>query len=60
MTIYNRWGEIIWESNDSNVGWDGTYNNTTCPDGIYTWVLRFGVVDTDEIKQHYGNLTIIR
>ena len=60
MTIYNRWGEIIWESNDSKVGWDGTYNNIMCPDGTYTWVLRFGVIDTDEIKEYHGNLTIIR
>ena len=60
MTIYNRWGEIIWENNDSKVGWDGTYNNIMCPDGTYTWVLRFGVIDTDEIKEYHGNLTIIR
>jgi gliding motility-associated-like protein len=60
MTIYNRWGEIIWESNDPKVGWDGTYNNIMCPDGSYTWVLRFGVLETDEIKEYHGNLTIIR
>jgi hypothetical protein len=42
------------------VGWDGTYNNIMCPDGSYTWVLRFGVLETDEIKEYHGNLTIIR
>ena len=60
ITIYNRWGQTIWESYDSTVGWDGTYNNMVCPDGIYTWVLRFGVTNTDEIKEYHGNLTIIR
>jgi gliding motility-associated-like protein len=60
MTIYNRWGEIIWESFDSKVGWDGTYNNILCPDGSYTWVLEFKVIDTDEKKVYHGNLTIIR
>jgi gliding motility-associated-like protein len=60
MTIYNRWGEIIWESLDPNVGWDGTYNNVLCPDGSYTWVLWFKVIDTDEKKEYHGNLTIIR
>jgi gliding motility-associated-like protein len=60
MTIYNRWGQIIWESYDSKIGWDGTYNNMVCPDGIYTWILRFGVTNTDEIKEYNGNLTIIR
>jgi gliding motility-associated-like protein len=60
MTIYNRWGEVIWESLDSKVGWDGTYNNILCPDGSYTWVLEFKVIDTDEKKEYHGNLTIIR
>jgi len=60
MTIYNRWGEVIWESLDPKVGWDGTYNNILCPDGSYTWVLEFKVIDTDEKKEYHGNLTIIR
>jgi gliding motility-associated-like protein len=60
MTIYNRWGEVIWESMDSKVGWDGTYNNVICPDGSYTWILQFGVSNTDEVKEYHGNLTIIR
>jgi gliding motility-associated-like protein len=60
MTIYNRWGEVIWESLDPKEGWDGTYNNILCPDGSYTWVLEFKVIDTDEKKEYHGNLTIIR
>ena len=60
MTIYNRWGEVIWESLDPKVGWDGIYNNILCPDGSYTWVLEFKVIDTDEKKEYHGNLTIIR
>ena len=60
MTIYNRWGEVIWESLDPKSGWDGTYNNILCPDGSYTWVLEFKVIDTDEKKEYHGNLTIIR
>ena len=60
ITIYNRWGEVIWETFDSKVGWDGTYNNVLCPDGSYTWILEFKVIDTDEKKQYHGNLTIFR
>jgi gliding motility-associated-like protein len=60
MTIYNRWGGVIWETFDSKVGWDGTYNNVLCPDGSYTWILEFKVIDTDEKKQYHGNLTIFR
>lgn len=60
MLIYNRWGEVIWETYNAKEGWDGTYNNTLCPDGSYTWVLRFGSPKTGEIKEYIGNLTIIR
>lgn len=58
--IYNRWGQIVWESYDLNSTWDGTYNNSPCQDGTYTWILRFGTPKTDERKQYNGNLTIIR
>ena len=58
--IYNRWGQIIWESLSPLSGWDGTYNNLPCQDGTYTWKLRFKVIDTDEIKEYMGNLTLIR
>ena len=36
--IYNRWGELIWESYDINSGWDGTYNNKICPEGVYFFI----------------------
>ncbi len=39
VLIFNRWGEIIWESNDPSVGWDGTYMNRKVENDIYTWTL---------------------
>jgi gliding motility-associated-like protein len=60
FVIYNRWGQIIWESFNPNMGWDGTYNNIPCQDGIYTWKLLFKVPKTDEIKEFRGSLTLIR
>ena len=58
--IYNRWGETVWESFDSKAKWDGTYNNVRCQDGVYTWVMRFGVPETDEIKEYYGYIQILK
>lgn len=37
FTIYNRWGEIIYQSYDYNSYWDGTYNNGTCSTGMYLY-----------------------
>jgi gliding motility-associated-like protein len=58
--IYNRWGQIVWESFNPNVGWDGTYNSTMCQDGVYTWKLRFKTPKTDEVKEFKGSLTLIK
>lgn len=60
MQIYNRWGQIIWESFDTQGRWDGTYNGVRCQDGVYTWKIRFGVPKTDEIKEMWGHLTILK
>ena len=55
MLIFNRWGEIIWESNDVDVGWDGTYSGQTAgggfdvQDGTYTWRIEFKKTANDEL-----------
>ncbi len=42
LQIYNRWGELIFESNDPNIGWDGTNAiGKVSQDGIYMWKLRY-------------------
>ena len=43
MQIFNRWGELIWESFDSNAGWDGSYglNGSKVQEGTYTWKISF-------------------
>jgi len=60
FVIFNRWGQIIWESFNTNVGWDGTYNNIMCQDGVYTWKMRYKNPKNDEIREFYGNFTLIR
>jgi gliding motility-associated-like protein len=37
MTIYNRWGQLIFETNDINNGWDGTYQDNPCMMGAYVY-----------------------
>jgi gliding motility-associated-like protein len=37
LKIYDRWGELIFETHDPKVGWNGTFNNGMCPTGQYIW-----------------------
>jgi len=60
MKIFNRWGEIIWESNDSVVGWDGTYNGKLVQDGTYAWKIEFKTAYSDERKMINGHVNILK
>lgn len=37
LMIFNRWGELIFESHNPEIGWDGTYHGEFVKDGTYTW-----------------------
>ena len=41
VSIYNRWGELIYEFTDLKDYWDGTYNYRPCQDGTYTWKIKY-------------------
>lgn len=60
MMIFNRWGELIFESFNANVGWDGTYNGKVAQDGTYTWNIEFKTTKTDERKSVVGHVSLIR
>jgi len=60
MVIYNRWGELIWETNNANEGWDGTYNNLLVKEGIYTWKVIYGSLNTSYKGELCGNVNVIR
>jgi gliding motility-associated-like protein len=63
LTIYNRWGEIIFESYNATVGWDGTYgasSNEIVKDGTYIWTIAFREATTDRRHFQKGHVTLIR
>ena len=48
--VMNRWGEVIFYSNDVNVGWDGTYEGQVCPLGVYSWKAKYNGAKHNQIK----------
>src|SRR5690606_26881439 len=60
LYIFNRWGEMIWESHDASVGWDGTYNGQLVPDGVYTWKIKFKLLGVDKHVEEVGHINVIR
>ncbi len=63
ISIYNRWGEMIWKSFDHNQGWDGTYSsNKGIPvqEGQYSWVIKFKPKDTDGKIVIHGIVNVLK
>ena len=64
LIIYNRWGEVVFESHDVKIGWDGTYGSggeiESVQDGTYSWKIEFKTTESDERKKFFGHVNVLR
>ncbi|MFO8234621.1 MAG: gliding motility-associated C-terminal domain-containing protein, partial [Bacteroidales bacterium] len=59
LTIFNKWGEKLFESNDFNVGWDGYYNGELMPQDVYVWKVKVKFANGESLEK-MGDVTLIR
>lgn len=59
MKIYNRWGELLFESVDKTKGWDGYYKGELMPQGVYVYRLEL-VFENGRRETKVGDITLIR
>lgn len=59
LKIYNRWGQLIFETTSKEKGWDGTYNGEPQPIEAYGYVLVASFID-GSTKTLKGNITLLR
>lgn len=57
--VFNRWGEKVFETNNINTGWDGTYKGEPQEMEVYAWTLN-AVLDGNISVIKSGNVTLIR
>jgi gliding motility-associated-like protein len=60
LMIYNRWGEVVWETHDTKGEWDGTYGGKAILPGVYNWVAMYKLRDTDGKKTLNGFVQVLR
>lgn len=62
LYVFNRWGEVVWESHDASIGWDATYGLDGRPvqDGTYTWKIDFKTTINDERIEVVGHVNVLR
>jgi gliding motility-associated-like protein len=64
LLIFNRWGEIVFESHDATIGWNGSFGNNgqigNVQEGTYTWKIEFKAFDNDYRKVVLGSVNLLR
>jgi|GEM_PF-2701565 len=59
MAIYNRWGQLVYESTDLEKGWDGTVQADAADIEVYLYIITV-VFNDASIKDFKGNVTLVR
>ena len=60
FTIYNRWGEVVFESFNVDFGWDGTYGNQIEETATYIWKLEFKEKNKENTHSKTGHVNVIK
>jgi gliding motility-associated-like protein len=63
ISIFNRWGQMVFESYDINDPWDGNTNGEPCPIGVYTYVIYYrgyGNLEYEKENRRTGIVTLLR
>ena len=60
--VYNRWGELMFESFNPSDGWDGIFNGVDAPSDVYAWVVEFqsSYDKTGEMVRKRGSVSLLR
>jgi hypothetical protein len=59
MTIFNRWGEIIFVEGGVNTSWDGTYKFLDVEPGVYAYLVEIGL-ESGNRQSYRGIVTLVR
>lgn len=57
--IYTRWGEMVFETNDKKICWDGTHKGKALNSDVYVWTLQATLIDGTTVNKK-GDLTLFR
>ena len=57
--IYDRWGEIVFQSEDKDFGWDGKSKGNKLGAAVFTYYLKATLLDNSMVEKH-GEINLIR
>ncbi len=59
FALYDRWGQLVFETKDQNIGWDGTFKGEELDPGVFVYYLEVTCKNKDKLF-YKGNVTLIR
>jgi gliding motility-associated-like protein len=59
VMVFNRWGEKVFEGNDINFEWDGTYRGEKVPPGVYVYTAKFVWLNNHSDNRYTGSITVL-
>jgi len=60
LAIFDRWGNLVWRTQNSEDCWDGMLNQGKMVSGVYVWYLEFKNSNCNIITRKYGDVTLIK
>jgi gliding motility-associated-like protein len=60
IKIFNRWGELMYQSDDVDFEWDGRFNGKLVRDGTYVWKIEYKSIHDDELQLKVGHVNALR
>lgn len=60
LQVYNRWGELIFETDNAKTGWDGTFKTHEQSLGVYVWNAEFQTQNMKKVRLANGNVTLVK
>ncbi|HZF99507.1 MAG TPA: choice-of-anchor L domain-containing protein [Chitinophagales bacterium] len=59
FSIFDRWGELVFRTDDADLGWDGTFKGNNAELGVYVYMIE-GIDVNNQTLVKYGNLLLLR
>ncbi|HYG52494.1 MAG TPA: T9SS type B sorting domain-containing protein [Flavobacteriales bacterium] len=58
--VFDRWGEIIFQTNDKLSGWDGTFKGMPSKEDVYVWKIKAASSLNGDVKEYVGHVTLLK
>jgi gliding motility-associated-like protein len=59
MQIFNRYGQLVFETRDKNKGWDGNFMGNRQPNGAYVWLIEYKTTSNISLQRLQGTVLLL-